>query len=306
MQSSSTSTGRPLAHRCLPRHPSGTGRPARAGKDRLRTPVPGHGHPGDDDQHPGSVGRCDRFWKKSCREGRRLLMMPDYFRLSLATARHINEVSIASTSQMPDAATGTWSTEVISKLGLPQRLFKPPGPPGINWALNADVYARRPDSPPTFARRASGLHDTASPSPPFPRRGTHGPTSPVEHEQLLGSSFLRLILTEAGSPRGLPRTSRAWATPSVSSRTSSASGYCRKSVATSNAAKAQSWTTPNSPTPRRRRAPSVQAGRMASILHPRPARYRKDQVAGQEHRRPRPRTHRRVLALLPRSPRHRL
>lgn len=52
----------------------------------------------------------------------KLLFMPDLFSYYLTGVAH-NEYSIASTSELLDAKKRNWSTELISKLGLPQHLF---------------------------------------------------------------------------------------------------------------------------------------------------------------------------------------
>jgi rhamnulokinase len=65
-------------------------------------------------------------------EADRLAMLPDLFAYWL-TGEHLTDQTIASTSQLMDVSTRTWSHEVIERLGVPPRLFKgevvPPGTP---------------------------------------------------------------------------------------------------------------------------------------------------------------------------------
>ena len=53
-----------------------------------------------------------------------LLLMPDLLRYML-TGQMQTEYSIATTTQLLDAGRGDWSKEVLSALGIPQRLFTP-------------------------------------------------------------------------------------------------------------------------------------------------------------------------------------
>lgn len=58
-----------------------------------------------------------------------LLMMPDYLNYRL-TGEARQEYTIASTSQLLEAAGGTWDTELLKILGFPQKLFLPVEKPG--------------------------------------------------------------------------------------------------------------------------------------------------------------------------------
>jgi rhamnulokinase len=91
----------------------------------------------------------------------RLLMMPDYFHTLLGGAAR-NESSIASTSQMLDATSGAWSTEVLSKCGIPDRLFRPPCPPGTSLGRLRPELAEITGLPAEVRIVAPGSHDTAS------------------------------------------------------------------------------------------------------------------------------------------------
>jgi rhamnulokinase len=75
------------------------------------------------------------------------LMMGDFFHWLLTGKRSI-EVTNASTTQLLDANTGTWSLELIERLGLAAKIFSPPIEPGTNLGpLQATVAT------------ATGLHD---------------------------------------------------------------------------------------------------------------------------------------------------
>ena len=71
--------------------------------------------------------------KKECPEqlekADRLLFIPDYLNLVL-TGRQVNEYTDASTSSLVNARTCDWDREVIARLGLPDRIFKPLSMPG--------------------------------------------------------------------------------------------------------------------------------------------------------------------------------
>jgi len=75
------------------------------------------------------------------------LMMGDFFHWLLTGKRSI-EVTNASTTQLLDPTSGTWSLELIERLGLPSRIFAPPVEPGTHLGLL--------DSP---VATATGLHD---------------------------------------------------------------------------------------------------------------------------------------------------
>jgi rhamnulokinase len=125
----------------------------------------------------------------------RLLMMPDYFHFLLGGEPR-NEVSIASTSQMLDATTGSWSTEVISKLGLPRHLFQPPCPPGTMLGhLTADVCAKTGLAP-DVRIVAPGSHDTASAVAAIPAAGNSWAYLSSGTWSLLGVELSSPIRTE--------------------------------------------------------------------------------------------------------------
>lgn len=59
----------------------------------------------------------------------RLLFIPDYLNFVL-TGKQVNEYTEASTSSLLNAKTCDWDREIIARLGLPDRIFKPLSMPG--------------------------------------------------------------------------------------------------------------------------------------------------------------------------------
>ena len=91
----------------------------------------------------------------------RFLMVPDLLHWQL-TGEKVNEFTDASTTQLLDVQTGTWSREVLRALDLPESIFSTPVQPGASLGpllpqvrdrtqLNADVQVILPAS-----------HDTGS------------------------------------------------------------------------------------------------------------------------------------------------
>jgi rhamnulokinase len=90
-----------------------------------------------------------------------LLMMPDLFHY-LLTGRATNEATIASSSQLLDARSGQWSTEVIGALGLPAHIFQPVVPSGTRLGELREEVAAETGLPESATVVAPGAHDTAS------------------------------------------------------------------------------------------------------------------------------------------------
>ena len=84
-------------------------------------------------------------------EGCRLLFMPDLINYML-TGVAVNEYTIASTSQLLDAQSRGWATELMSKLGISPSLFG-------NIVQPGSVVGQLPGGARVFA---VGSHDTAS------------------------------------------------------------------------------------------------------------------------------------------------
>jgi len=91
----------------------------------------------------------------------RLLMLPDLFHYWL-TGRQAAEYTIASTSQMLDARSRTWSGELLANLGIPAAILPPVVMSGaVLGELRPEVAAEAGlhQAPPVIA---VGSHDTAS------------------------------------------------------------------------------------------------------------------------------------------------
>jgi len=70
----------------------------------------------------------------------RLLMIPDLVNL-LLTGRSVTEYTNATTTQMINARTGTWDSEMIDRLGLPSRLLGQLVPAGSDLGLMKSALA---------------------------------------------------------------------------------------------------------------------------------------------------------------------
>ncbi len=104
----------------------------------------------------------------------RLLFMPDLFHWML-TGEAANEQTIASTSQLYNPRTRSWSEKLIERFGVPREIFGPITPPGMTLGPLLRQVAEE-----TGLNNVSvvlpGSHDTASavlavpaqPSPPAP------------------------------------------------------------------------------------------------------------------------------------------
>ena len=69
-------------------------------------------------EHPEQLEKADR-----------ILFIPDYLNFVL-TGRLVNEYTEASTSSLVNARTCDWDRDVIARLGLPDKIFKPLSMPG--------------------------------------------------------------------------------------------------------------------------------------------------------------------------------
>ncbi|MEM1099072.1 MAG: rhamnulokinase family protein, partial [Planctomycetota bacterium] len=91
----------------------------------------------------------------------RLLFMPDLIHWLLSGVMKI-ERTIASTSQMLDAGTGTWNTELLRRLGLPDSILAEPVDPGSEIGTLRGSLAESTGLPVTLKIIAPASHDTAS------------------------------------------------------------------------------------------------------------------------------------------------
>jgi len=89
-----------------------------------------------------------------------MLLTPDLFTYFLTGERHA-EYSIASTTQMMDAGTGTWSEEVLAKLGLPDHILNEIIPSGTIAGYLSERICEELDLP-RIPVAAVASHDTQS------------------------------------------------------------------------------------------------------------------------------------------------
>ncbi len=90
-----------------------------------------------------------------------LLFMPDLFHYFFTGIRAAEE-TIASTSQMTDARTGAWSTELLERLGLPTHLLPSQIPSGSVVGELLPTIADFTGLPASLKVVAPAAHDTAS------------------------------------------------------------------------------------------------------------------------------------------------
>ncbi|MEM1026660.1 MAG: rhamnulokinase family protein [Planctomycetota bacterium] len=90
-----------------------------------------------------------------------LLFMPDVIHWLLSGVMKV-ERTIASTSQMLDARTGTWNTDLLHKLGLPESILPEPVDPGTEIGTLRESLVETTGLPETLKIIAPGSHDTAS------------------------------------------------------------------------------------------------------------------------------------------------
>ncbi len=98
----------------------------------------------------------DRPWLKN--SAHTMLLMPDLFHWML-TGKQVTERSIASTTQLLDAATGNWSDALIQKLELPPHIFTEIIPSGTVIGSMDDRVCRQLGIPSAHITAVCG-HDT--------------------------------------------------------------------------------------------------------------------------------------------------
>jgi sugar (pentulose or hexulose) kinase len=120
-----------------------------------------------------------------------LLMMPDLLAY-LLTGEKGTEYTDASTTQMLDASTRTWSTRILSAMGFPEHLFGVPSAPGnVRGVLSRSLTAELGIAP--FPVIAVAGHDTASAVVASPLSG--------RSSAYLSSGTWSLLGTEIANPR---------------------------------------------------------------------------------------------------------
>lgn len=134
------------------------------------------------DEDPGLFGVADR-----------LLFTPDLFSYLLCGSLD-TEPSIASTSEMLDATTGRWATEMIEFLGLPARIMPEIVPCGTVRGYLTDEVSREIGVDYPVPVVAVGSHDTASAIYAMP------PAMPGEVRAFLSSGTWSLLGVELDEP----------------------------------------------------------------------------------------------------------
>ena len=98
-----------------------------------------------------------------------LLFMPDLVSYFLS-GRKTTEATIASTSQLIDPRTGTWSPELLAALGVRPGIFREPIPPGTVIGSLLPALAKETGLP-EIPVVAAASHDTASAVAAVPAQG---------------------------------------------------------------------------------------------------------------------------------------
>jgi rhamnulokinase len=125
----------------------------------------------------------------------RLLFVPDILGYWLS-GRAAVERTIASTSQLLDAASGDWCWEIIDAMGLPRKLFGEIVPPGtILGSLRDEV--RRVTGLGEIPVVASACHDTASAVAGIPLEGENQPWLSSGTWSIMGLETREPIRSEA-------------------------------------------------------------------------------------------------------------
>lgn len=130
-----------------------------------------------------------------------LLFMPDLFSYYL-TGTANSEYTIASTSELLDAAARDWSGPLISRAGLPARLFRPIVHPGTVRGVVKPEIAAETGLPADVRVIAVGSHDTASAAFAAPKAGAGGAFLSSGTWSLLGAVLDEPILTEQARKAG--------------------------------------------------------------------------------------------------------
>ncbi len=131
----------------------------------------------------------------------RLLFMPDLFNYYL-TGVAANEYTIASTSELLDAAGATWSEKTLAEAGIPSRLFCPLVKPGtVLGTVKADLAAEL-GLPADVQVVAIGSHDTASAVFAAPAGGKGNAFLSSGTWSLLGTMLDEPICSEAAREAG--------------------------------------------------------------------------------------------------------
>jgi rhamnulokinase len=123
----------------------------------------------------------------------RVLFMPDLFHLWLS-GQAVNEYTIASTSQLLDARTRTWSRDLLDAMGIPSRLFGRIVPPGTVLGPVLPAVREETGLPPIQVVTPAS-HDTASAVAAVPACGADHAYVSSGTWSLMGVEVPRPVLT---------------------------------------------------------------------------------------------------------------
>lgn len=147
-------------------------------------------------EHPAELAAAER-----------LLMVPDYLNFRL-TGVLANEYTDASTTGLLNAAAKTWDMEIIRKLGLPEKIFKPLSMPGaILGSLLPEIQAAA-----GFDAKVvlPATHDTGSAYLAVPARDDKAVYLSSGTWSLLGVENTEPITTEASRQANFTNEGGAW------------------------------------------------------------------------------------------------
>ncbi len=142
-----------------------------------------------------------------------LLMMPDLFHYWL-TGRRLAEYTIASTSQLLDASSRDWATELIEVLGIPAAIFPEVVMPGTRIGAVLPEVAADAGFAGQVPVLATGSHDTANAVAAVPgldaesiylSSGTWSLMGVETAERVLSARALALNVTNEGGVAGTIR-----------------------------------------------------------------------------------------------------
>ena len=140
---------------------------------------------------------CDKLSGK-LEKAEAFLMMPDYLSYVL-TGKIAQEYTNATTSGLVNAVSKTWDSEILSRLGLPSRLFGELSLPGTALGAFSEEVAGEVGFSATVVHAPS--HDTASAVAACPLEDD-GVYISSGTWSLIGSENLRPVLTKEASDAG--------------------------------------------------------------------------------------------------------
>lgn len=131
----------------------------------------------------------------------RFLMVPDFLHWQL-TGEKVNEFTNASTTQLLDAQSGTWSQEVLRALEIPESIFSAPVQPGTSLGPLLSQVRERTQLHANVQVTLPASHDTGSavlavPASSFAQEKPDWCYISCGTWSLLGAELARPVLSEA-------------------------------------------------------------------------------------------------------------